>query len=570
MKKKINKKILNFYYIYTFLNLIKMNSIKFQKFLNSFYKIFPKKDEKYIIYNNIQYIVSLKNLNNKKVELSFLNPETLMKYQKILTFSEILELNLCEQNFINNNHILYDDILNALFDKINIDKKTNKTKFKIFENKDKNSIRFNFFFEKTDINSDIILENVKIEHEDIYSILIKEIVILIPKVTLLQREVNSLLEKKSQFDLYTMNRKLDFKMKDLTKKINNMELEIQEIKSFNQNFIHYQLEEISNINTGNSIAKVDIFPNSKQIISIGDNIYFWKNYKQQSPITKSRDFFNCLSIKDENHFVTSKDSSIQIWEYDINKSKIKKEKIFKYKEIIFGRVNRFFDDFKLEENDKIIDIFYRKKIKNPSIIVILLSGDIQLIEYKDNEFKCLSHIYNEKITLLHDTIQYNYTKLNGGYLLEDKNILIGISNTEDGTIFWDLKNNYKLFNIKEAKCNCKNAICALNDDKIILGGGNKKKDRIKIISISKQKIIHTIDGIENECTAIYCLRKENLFLIAHNNKIILYDIENYNQINIIDYNTKINGFIEVNNENFISYNFDGNIIVWKISNSIDF
>jgi hypothetical protein len=185
----------------------------------------------------------LKNLNNKKVELSFLNPETLMKYQKILTFSEILELNLCEQNFINNNHILYDDILNALFDKINIDKKTNKTKFKIFENKDKNSIRFNFFFEKTDINSDIILENVKIEHEDIYSILIKEIVILIPKVTVLQREVNSLLEKQSQFDLYTMNRKLDFKMKDLTKKINNMELEIQEIKSFNQNFIHYQLKE---------------------------------------------------------------------------------------------------------------------------------------------------------------------------------------------------------------------------------------------------------------------------------------------------------------------------------------
>ena len=119
-------------------------------------------------------------------------------------------------------------------------------------------------------------------------------------------------------------------------------------------------------------------------------------------------------------------------------------------------------------------IFYRKKIKNPSLIVFLLSGDIQLIEFKDNDFKCLSHIYNEKITLVNKIIEYNYTKLNGGYLLEDKNILIGISNSEDGTIFWDLKNNYKLFNIKEAKCNCKNAICALNDNKIILGEEKKR------------------------------------------------------------------------------------------------
>ena len=51
----------------------------------------------------------------------------------------------------------------------------------------------------------------------------------------------------------------------------------------------------------------------------------------------------------------------------------------------------------------------------------------------------------------------------------------------------------------------------------------KKRYRIKIIFISKQKIIHTIDGIGNECKAIYCLSKANLFLIAYNTKIILYD-----------------------------------------------
>ncbi len=550
-----------------------MNEIKFYKFMKIFYEIFPRKDETYIMFSNIEYILSLKNLNYEKVELSFLNPETLMKYHKILTFSDIIDLKIRDQNTINNKYISYNDIVQDFFDKININNKSNKIQFKIFENIKEKEIKFNFFFEKTNINSDIILENTKIEHEDIYSILFRQILILLSKVKNLEIEVKSLIEKKNVIDLDTMKSKLVFNMKDLTKRINNMESEIQEIKNFNQNLIHYKLEEVSKIETGNILAKVDILPNSKQIISIGDNIYLWKNNKQKqnlnkTPITNTK-YFNCISIKDENHFVTSKDSSIQIWEYDINESKMKKEKIFKCKEIDFYRVNTFFDDFKLDSEDKIVDIYYRKKIKNPSLIVFLLSGDIQLIEFKDTDFKCLSHIYNEKITLVNQKIEYKYTKLNGGYLLEDKNILIGISNSEDGTIFWNLKNNYKLFNIKEAKCNYKNAICALNDDKIILGGGNKKKDRIKIISISKQKIIHTIDGIGDECTAIYCLSKANLFLIAQNKKIILYDIENYNAIKTIDYDTRINGFIELNNENIISYDYMGNIIIWKITNSID-
>ena len=550
-----------------------MNEIKFYKFMKIFYEIFPRKDETYIMFNNIEYILSLKNLNYEKVELSFLNPETLMKYHKILTFSDIIDLKIRDQNTINNKYISYNDIVKDFFDKININNKSNKIQFKIFENIKEKEIKFNFFFEKTNINSDIILENTKIEHEDIYSILFRQILILLSKVKNLEIEVKSLIEKKNVIDLDTMKSKLVFNMKDLTKRINNMEYEIQEIKNFNQNLIHYKLEEVSKIETGNILAKVDILPNSKQIISIGDNIYLWKNNKQKQNLNKTpitnRKYFNCISIKDENHFVTSKDSSIQIWEYDINESKMKKEKIFKCKEIDFYRVNTFFDDFKLDSEDKIVDIYYRKKIKNPSLIVFLLSGDIQLIEFKDTDFKCLSHIYNEKITLVNQKIEYKYTKLNGGYLLEDKNILIGISNSEDGTIFWNLKNNYKLFNIKEAKCNYKNAICALNDDKIILGGGNKKKDRIKIISISKQKIIHTIDGIGDECTAIYCLSKANLFLIAQNKKIILYDIENYNAIKTIDYDTRINGFIELNNENIISYDYMGNIIIWKITNSID-
>ena len=36
-------------------------------------------------------------------------------------------------------------------------------------------------------------------------------------------------------------------------------------------------------------------------------------------------------------------------------------------------------------------------------------------------------------------------------------------------------------------------------------------------------------------------------------------------INIIDYHTRIHGSIELNIKNIISYNLDGNIIVWKIT-----
>ena len=252
--------------------------------------------------------------------------------------------------------ISYDDIVQAFFDKININNKSNNIQFKIFENIKEKEIKFNFFFEKTNINSDIILQNTKIEHEDIYSILFRQILILLSKVKNLEIEVKSLIEKKNVIDLDTMKSKLVFNMKDLTKRINNMEYEIQEIKNFNQNLIHYKLEEVSKIETGNILAKVDILPNSKQIISIGDNIYLWKNNEQKQNLNKTpinnRDFFNCISIKDENHFVTSKDSSIQIWEYDINESKNNDEKLFKCKEIDFNRVNTIFDDFKLDSEDK--------------------------------------------------------------------------------------------------------------------------------------------------------------------------------------------------------------------------
>ena len=57
-----------------------------------------------------------------------------------------------------------------------------------------------------------------------------------------------------------------------------------------------------------------------------------------------------------------------------------------------------------------------------------------------------------------------------------------------------------------------------NDDIIIVG---EKKERIEILSISKQMMIDTIDNIANEFLTIYCFSQENHVLIYHNKIIIL-------------------------------------------------
>jgi len=60
----------------------------------------------------------------------------------------------------------------------------------------------------------------------------------------------------------------------------------------------------------------------------------------------------------------------------------------------------------------------------------------------------------------------------------------------------------------------------------------KKKERIEILSISKQMMIDTIDNIANEFLTIYCFSQENHVLIYHN-KIIFCLYRNYKR-NLVD------------------------------------
>ena len=116
----------------------------------------------------IHYHLRKKRLkqNYEKVELSFLNPETLIKYHKILTFSDIIDLKIWDQNSINNKHISYDNIVQDFFDKINFNNKSNKIKFKIFENIKEKTINYELKFSHNKKSpSKHKQENKKIEQE---------------------------------------------------------------------------------------------------------------------------------------------------------------------------------------------------------------------------------------------------------------------------------------------------------------------------------------------------------------------------------------------------------------------
>ena len=380
----------------------------------------------------------------------------------------------------------------------------------------------------------------------------------------------TLKKKKINVQIIIENTLLKKKIKQLEKKIIKLESELEKIKSFNQNFFNLELKEVKKFETLNSITQMDILQ-SGQLIYTGDNIYFSKskNFKERIPLienTKPFEYFQCLSIKNQNNFVTSDEKSILLWEYDKIKTKDEKKQKFNFKKIEFSYLDKEDKnkDFKLAETkDKIVQIIYRKNSSKKNIIVFLYYGDIQILEEKDDRFICLFHLFNHQ-------------KLTGGILLEDKNILVSTCITSEGTKFWDLNDNNSelkneglsiIFQISEARCYHSNAICRIDEDRIIVGGDHNanKKDKIKIISISSQKIIHSIDNSGEICYSFFILKKENSILIGGNKSIMIFDIINYNKINSIKYSGAINGFLELENDLIISYDMNGIITLWKKS-----
>ncbi len=266
------------------------------------------------------------------------------------------------------------------------------------------------------------------------------------------------------------------------------------MESFNRNFDYVNLTEYKKIET-----KMDILGKS-QIIYTSDHIYLSKinKIKENTQVEVFENtFFYGLSVINENNFCTFTQNSIQMWEYDKIESKSNKNKKFKSKIINIEKMLEKFSN----KTTKIVEIIYTK---NNNLIVFLYSGEILLLEKKEEDFKIVFYLIHK-------------STLTGGIILEDKNILDSTGDSSEGTKFWDLKNCDSelikqdfniIIQIKEAKCSYQNAICKLDEDRIIIGGG-KKKNNIKIISISSKDIIHLID-FKDICHSISVLKK-NIF-----------------------------------------------------------
>ena len=102
----------------------------------------------------------------------------------------------------------------------------------------------------------------------------------------------------------------------------------------------------------------------------------------------------------------------------------------------------------------------------------------------------------------------------------------------------------------------------IDNDKIIIN--NNKDGKLYIISIDIKEIIFIID-IEIECFGIEIINNKNIILIGGDENIIIFKCDNYEQIQFIEnaHNGEINGFIQINNEDILSFSNDETMKIWS-------
>ena len=328
-------------------------------------------------------------------------------------------------------------------------------------------------------------------------------------------------------------------------KANNLDIEKININSINNNNNNKNennenniLEKINEINLQSYVTSMSIFPSGKIIFSIFNNsikiteVNFSKIIQL---IEKAHnDFITYITIKDENNFVScSKDKNIKTWK------KEKNNKLFQLNKIIKNA-----HDFTIKK------ILY---YKSDNLISCSLDQTIKIWKENDNNS--------------YDNIQIIYESniICSILLLEEKNILI--SSAINLTKFYSLNNYQPIFNIEKTYCGYQNALCNIDNDKIIVQGEN---NILKIISINEKKVINSIKT-SLLVYDIHFLKEKQLFLICGIEKeknycILIYKYDNYFKYiqNISNsHSDKILGLIQLKNGNIVSYSKDKKIQVWK-------
>ena len=273
------------------------------------------------------------------------------------------------------------------------------------------------------------------------------------------------------------------------------------------------------------ICSMSVFPSGNFIsVSKDKTIKIWDSQNNCVQIIPNahENNISCVNIKDESNFVTcSFDRNIKTWTKN-NRNEFEN--------------NLIISDAHKSWINKII--YYQNYLISCS-----QGGEIK---YWDGD-KNIKTIYETKKII------------KSILLLEYENILV--CSGDDGTQFYNVNNQTKLFSIPNAKCKYNNALCRLDNDRIILG----EVKIIKIISISKKTIL---DEIENDfsCFGICVVNKKGKFLVGgDSNNINIYNSNNYKLDKVYEnaHEDNIEGFIVLNNEDIASFSWDKTIKIWK-------
>ncbi len=341
---------------------------------------------------------------------------------------------------------------------------------------------------------------------------------------------------------FTLRNKKENKIKEEIKETNNQN--IKEFEKEQKNIIKKtqistlkKLEEISTIEAhDDAIFKVSVFPSGNFVsVSSDKSIKIWNKEKENIQTIKNahNDTIYYVSIKDENNFATcSFDNSIKIW--------LKKNNKFECIETINNTHNKTIFKVIYCINNEIISCSYDKTVK------------IWSNKNKKN-YECIK-------TFMHKVF------VNTILLLEDKNILISAG--WDGTYFWDLSNYNLIIKIKNSISLSSNSLDRIDDDRIIVGGGN---DHImKVINVKEKKIVFEFDNIFR-CYGVLIIKDKDIFITSGmSNNLRIYSIKNFNCLYVEEnaHNDTINGISKINNSKIITFSWDHNIKIWEINYEI--
>ena len=192
-------------------------------FNNTINKLF-KKEEKNIIFNNVEWILTLDNINHEYIEFSFLNPIELRKYKKIISFS-FFQNNELFKDQSQNYYALKDYIINLINKKFHSINFLNKDEIKFEFN-----VKRNIFIEKDKIEeikqfkAEIILQKTDVEHEDIYRIIFRHFFLIDKEILNLEQ---TLKKKKINVQIIIENTLLKKKNSTIRKKNNKIGIRIR-------------------------------------------------------------------------------------------------------------------------------------------------------------------------------------------------------------------------------------------------------------------------------------------------------------------------------------------------------